>query len=385
MKENEIKLIRDLYNHYDQNQEINDEFLKSLAENYGTIRGILMNVILKYDSDAEINDQYLDAKLKQYNIDLKSTILENDKNESKEDDAVSSEIIGETQEKQPPVASSSKETKRRWLIPVGVISIFIISGAVFFFLTSKNSITQENSLHRIENEYTEDYGTDNLNTTKKQGIVITDKAYFYLTPNLTSNKKAYIIKDDIFSYTNSINGFVEASFTNTKGVTTKGWILESAFLNYEFTITNTSNKEQKNQLFKELGTSYYKIKINNNIKNLNIRNYPIDGNIIGKISGGEIYTVTKVFEAIEPIYLLKYEMSFKDIETGVEIQKPADFKLSNLRMINDDLYYAEILNTDNTVNKIRLARNSFKVEYNDWFYLKELNGWMYSEFCEKLN
>ena len=81
MKENEIRLIKDLYNHYDQNQEVNDEFLKSLTENYGTIRGILMNVILKYDPEAEITDEYLDAKLKQYNIDLKSTIQENDENE----------------------------------------------------------------------------------------------------------------------------------------------------------------------------------------------------------------------------------------------------------------------------------------------------------------
>ena len=72
MNKNEIRLIKDIHNHYNQNQEINDEFLKSLTENYGAIRGVLMNVILKYDPEADISDEYLDTKLKQYNIDLKA-------------------------------------------------------------------------------------------------------------------------------------------------------------------------------------------------------------------------------------------------------------------------------------------------------------------------
>tara|TARA_B110000902_G_C14289795_1_gene580392 strand:- start:701 stop:1963 length:1263 start_codon:yes stop_codon:yes gene_type:complete len=139
MDSNEIKLIKDLYSHYKSDENLDEEILNSLTEEYGSIRGILMNVILKYDSEAEISDEYLDAKLKQYNIDLKSTIQENDANESKEDDVVSSEIIGDTQEKQPPVASSSKKTKRRWVLPVSLVSIIIILGAIFFFLTSNNS------------------------------------------------------------------------------------------------------------------------------------------------------------------------------------------------------------------------------------------------------
>ena len=139
MDSNEIKLIKDLYSHYKSDENLDEEILNSLTEEYGSIRGILMNVILKYDPEAEISDEYLDAKLKQYNIDLKSTIQENDANESKEDDVVSSEIIGDTQEKQPPVASSSKKTKRRWVLPVSLVSIIIILGAIFFFLTSNNS------------------------------------------------------------------------------------------------------------------------------------------------------------------------------------------------------------------------------------------------------
>ena len=46
MKENEIRLIKDLYNHYDQKQDINDEFLKSLTENYGTRMSSFVGTIL---------------------------------------------------------------------------------------------------------------------------------------------------------------------------------------------------------------------------------------------------------------------------------------------------------------------------------------------------
>tara|TARA_B110000259_G_scaffold76824_1_gene90091 strand:+ start:150 stop:2435 length:2286 start_codon:yes stop_codon:yes gene_type:complete len=148
-------------------------------------------------------------------------------------------------------------------------------------------------------------------------------------------------------------------------------------------VTNLNEKEN-NQIIKELGTSSFRIRINNTVKNLNIRNNPINGDVITKISGGENYTVTKVFETSEPTHLLKYKMSFKDIETGVEIEKPADYKLSNLREIEDDIFYAEIFNTDNTVNKINLEKNNFKIEHNNWFFLKELNGWMYSKFGEKI-
>ena len=32
MKKNEIKLIKDLYKHYDQNQDVNEDFIKAMAE-----------------------------------------------------------------------------------------------------------------------------------------------------------------------------------------------------------------------------------------------------------------------------------------------------------------------------------------------------------------
>ena len=228
------------------------------------------------------------------------------------------------------------------------------------------------------------YGVSEQNVEKKQDVIIADKAYFYLTPDLSSIKKTYLIKGDKFTYTNSDNEFVNATFTNSKGVTTNGWILESTFLVMESQSVINLNEKENNEVIRELGTSSFRIKIKSNVKNLNIRNNPVDGDIIAKISGGEIYTVIKVFEASKPIYLLKNQMSFKDIETGEDIEKPNDYKLSNLRLIGDDLFYAEVFNSDNTFNKIHINKNNFKIEYNNWFYLKELKGWMYSKFGEKI-
>ena len=147
MNENEITLIKDLYNHYDQNQEVNDEFLKSLTENYGSIRGVLMNVILKYDPEAEISDEYLDAKLKQYNIDSKNHTLEND---SIEDKVFSSEINGDTKDKPKLITSATEKTKRRWVLPFVTISSLMISLAVLYLLKSNNSVEPENTVQEIK-------------------------------------------------------------------------------------------------------------------------------------------------------------------------------------------------------------------------------------------
>ena len=228
------------------------------------------------------------------------------------------------------------------------------------------------------------YGVSEQNVEKKQDVIVADKAYFYLTPDLSRIKKTYLIKGDKFTYTNSDNEFVNATFTNSEGETTNGWILESTFLVMESQSVINLNEKENNEVIRELGASSFRIKINSNVKNLNIRNNPVDGDIIAKISGGEIYTVIKVFEASKPIYLLKNQMSFKDIETGEDIEKPNDYKLANLRLIGDDLFYAEVFNSDNTFNKIHINKNNFKIEYNNWFYLKEIKGWMYSKFGEKI-
>lgn len=310
MKENEIKLIKDLLHHYDQNQEINNEFLKSLTENYGTIRGILMNIILKYDPEAEITDEYLDAKLKQYKVDLNNNIMQNDVVESKEEDVVSSEINEDTHAKPTPAINSSKNKKRKWIIPIVILSLVIISLAVLFLLKSNNSEVQENTVEEIENESEKEY----INRNK-----LVDKE-------------------------------------NVKGITSD---------------QNTYNA--------------FNIRIKDGKNNINIRKEPINGSVIGKASENEFYTVSEEYKSEKPIFLLNKKMILTDIQSEEKVEKPKNFKLNNVQSIDDYTYYAEVVNMDKTINKVRVKKTDVEISYSNWYYLSELDAWIYSEFCEKLN
>lgn len=68
MKEKEIKLIKDLYQHYQPQTDVTDELINSCYDQYGSIRGVLMNIILKFEPSADVSDAYLDGKLAEYGI-----------------------------------------------------------------------------------------------------------------------------------------------------------------------------------------------------------------------------------------------------------------------------------------------------------------------------
>ena len=48
MKEKEIQLIKDLYKHFEPTTEVTEELINSCYEKYGSIRGVLMNIVLKF-------------------------------------------------------------------------------------------------------------------------------------------------------------------------------------------------------------------------------------------------------------------------------------------------------------------------------------------------
>ena len=118
------------------------------------------------------------------------------------------------------------------------------------------------------------------------------------------------------------------------------------------------------------------------MKNCNIRETPIDGKIIAKAKGGDVFTVTEEFKSATPIYLLKEKTTLKDIRTGKLIEKPADFKLSNVFDLGDNSYIADIIDTDKSIYKVYVEKANVNLSYSNWYYLKELNGWIYAEFCE---
>lgn len=77
-------------------------------------------------------------------------------------------------------------------------------------------------------------------------------------------------------------------------------------------------------------------------------------------------------------------MILTDFKTGEKIEKPIDFKLSNVHEAINNTYYAELINVDKSINKVFIDKNKVKIEYNSWFYLEEMKGWIYSVFCEKI-
>lgn len=55
-------------------------------------------------------------------------------------------------------------------------------------------------------------------------VVTSNKAYFHNSPNLSSKRNAYLLKDAIGNVIESRNGFVYIIFENTRNQISKGWI-----------------------------------------------------------------------------------------------------------------------------------------------------------------
>ena len=155
-----------------------------------------------------------------------------------------------------------------------------------------------------------------------------------------------------------------------------GWTLVELKSSEKGYIHSTRLKSNSSKIFK--------IKIQKNRTNINVRKKPVNGVVVGQVSGGELYTVTNESVTDTPIYLLNNDMVLTDFKTGEKIDKSKDFKLNNVREHINNTYYAEIINTDETINKVYIEKNKVKIEYNSWFYLEEIKGWIYSVFCEKI-
>ena len=149
-------------------------------------------------------------------------------------------------------------------------------------------------------------------------------------------------------------------------------------------VSDKSNKASNKSITNSLASKTFRIKIQKNRTNINIRKNPVNGVVVGQVSGGELYTVTDESPTDSPIYLLNNDMVLTDFKTGEKIDKPKDFKLNNVSEHINNTYYAELINTDKTINKVYIEKNKVKIEYNSWYYLEEIKGWIYSIFCEKM-
>ena len=126
MKEKEIKLIKDLYQHFQPQTEVTDELINSCYDQYGSIRGVLMNLVLKFEPNADVSDKYLDTKLAEYGISLQSNSAHAVDSITQQNQNMRTEPITSVT-KDDPSTSTEKEPEENNNV------IYIISGALALF------------------------------------------------------------------------------------------------------------------------------------------------------------------------------------------------------------------------------------------------------------
>ena len=218
------------------------------------------------------------------------------------------------------------------------------------------------------------------------------------------SSKWVVIKDDLIDIE---NGDTEGEFYFNKKYIIKSLDNLSEEREYEITGVFGIDKERKIYKMIDLETkriqkdldikksiSYnvdnietvepFEIKILDDLKNVNVRDYPIDGQIINKVSEGMVFSVSKIFKPENSIYVLKEQMNLIDAITNETVTKPKDYKVNQILSKAKDSWFVEFLNEDNTYLNVNINRNDLREVKNTWYYLIEINGWILSEFS-KLN
>jgi len=99
------------------------------------------------------------------------------------------------------------------------ISVYMLNGS-----SQYESVETDLHSNNINQTSTNQENKANDNTSNGEFTVITDKCYFYSEPNFEKQKTIYLIKDQSGIFSEDINGFVLATFENSKGIITKGWL-----------------------------------------------------------------------------------------------------------------------------------------------------------------
>ena len=204
--------------------------------------------------------------------------------------------------------------------------------------------------------------------TNTYAVATQKRVYFHSKPDNASKLESFIISGQFCTVEKVKNDFGYVSFVY-KNKTTRGWL----------------NLKHLEPFLEDDASITFNIKIKDGKNNINVRRKPIDGSVIGKASENEIFTVTNLYKSETPIYLLNKKMVLTDIKSGEKVEKPKNFKLSNVVSSDDETYSAEVVNLNKTTNKVYVKKSDIEISYSNWYYLPQLNGWIYSEFCEKIN
>ena len=252
MKEQEIKLIKDLYNHFQPQTDVTDELINSFYNQYGSIRGILMNLVLKFQPKAEVTDEYLDKKLSDYGIQsekikddttppLANSKIKLTKETSEVEPAKEQESLQEkTKEKQKEIAASDSNKKSKTglivtLLIVGIIGVIgFLNQDILLEQFSINSATdspiEKLDNYRIESDIIRENVNAIDNSENKNDEIINDiRDDFYYLKNNWVNLKRISLSDNITIYSTleypSLNNHFCAQILN-EGI------------NYEFYVNN---------------------------------------------------------------------------------------------------------------------------------------------------
>ena len=171
MKEKEIRLIKDLYKHFKPNIEVNDALIDSCYQQYGTIRGVLMNLILKFQPNVDVTDEYLDKKLSDYGLlitEENKIIVEKDVTPVAEVSPANEDIPKEENSKVEVVKSpkNKKSNVLKW-----VVIILVILGLGYF----GTNLYFQNQLLQSSLEETKDLYQQEVNTNHEEILMEIDE------------------------------------------------------------------------------------------------------------------------------------------------------------------------------------------------------------------
>lgn len=147
MREQEIKLIKDLYKHFQPETEVTEELITSCYDQYGSIRGVLMNLILKFEPNANITDEYLNKKLASYGL-MQIENPENQKPPESKEEILQDSVKVTQKETAPSDPKKNNKTKRIVYIFLIVTTPTIATFVFFEYFNGENKIqpVQENTI-----------------------------------------------------------------------------------------------------------------------------------------------------------------------------------------------------------------------------------------------
>jgi hypothetical protein len=127
-----------------------------------------------------------------------------------------------------PFVSENKSKMRFQVIPV------IYDGSKYLIQYFENynlRLIRVSDNLMLEYSCVQDFNKDK-GTNNNLYSVISDRAYFYNSPNKSTKRNSYIIYGEVIKALKEQSGFVYVFYLNSKGVNTKGWLLKSDISKY---------------------------------------------------------------------------------------------------------------------------------------------------------